>query len=269
MPPVLEQCRQGLIDFLGPTLPEISVRRAAVGLLFSAVVLDTGHAGAAHTPAADLLEGPGPHRLDRPGDLDGLPAGELIAWAGHDHPLKSALGVAGLNALTALALDRGLPGVRTVEDMDGVDALGLAPGQLVAMIGAFLPFIRTLAKRGHRMVVIERHPHLVPADLKAVFRPPGETAAALGLADAVIISGTTLINQTLDEILDAVAPGKPVVLAGPTASFYPLPLFARGVKGLAGCRVIDPERLLAVVTQAGAGRDVLRGGAKKVVFVPE
>jgi uncharacterized protein (DUF4213/DUF364 family) len=258
-----------LIDFLGPDLAGISVQRAAIGVLFSAVILDTGHGGTAHTPAADLLEGPGPHRLDRPGELEGFSADELISWAGHDHPLKSALGVAGLNALTSLALDRGLPGVKTVDDIDGVDALGLVPGQLVAMVGAFLPFIRTLAKRGHRMVVFERHPHLVPADLKDAFRPPEEMAAALDAADAVIISGTTLVNQTLDEILDAVAPGKPVVLAGPTASFWPGPLFKRGVKGLAGCRVVDPERLLAVVSQAGAGRDVLRGGAKKVVFVPD
>ncbi len=177
--------------------------------------------------------------------------------------------MAGLNALTALALDRGLPGVRTVEDIDGVDALGLAPGQAVAMVGAFRPFLKTLAKRGHPVVVIERHPHLVPSDWEVDLRPPADTATVLGQADAVIVSGTTLINQTLDKILDAVAPGKPVVLAGPTASFNPLPLFRRGVKGLAGCRVIDPERLLSVVTQAGAGRDVLRSGAEKVLFVPD
>lgn len=269
MPVILQQCRQELIDFLGPTLKTISVKRAVVGLLFSAVVLDTGHAGAAHTPAAYVLERPGPHRLDRPGDLDGLAAEELLGWAGHDHPLKSALGVAGLNALTALALDRGLPGVKTVGDIDGVDALGLAPGQSVAMVGAFRPFIRTLAQRGHPVKVIERHPHLVPTDFQVDVRPPAETAALLDQADAVIVSGTTLVNRTLDEILDAVAPGKPVVLAGPTASFCPAPLFRRGVKALAGCRVIDPERLLAVVTQAGAGRDVLRAAARKVVFVPE
>ncbi len=47
---ILEECKRELTDFLGPTLAGISVRRAAVGLLFSAVVLDTGHAGAAHTP---------------------------------------------------------------------------------------------------------------------------------------------------------------------------------------------------------------------------
>jgi len=269
MPKILAQCRQKLSDVLGLTLDSISVGRAAVGLLFSAVVLNTGHAGAAHTPAADLLSGPGPHRLDRPGDLEGLPAEELLAWAGHDHPLKSALGVAGLNALTALALDRGLPGVKTVEDMDGVDALGLAPGQSVAMVGAFRPFIRTLARRGHPVVVIERHPHLVPVDLAADVRPPAETAATLARADAVIVSGTTLVNRTLDEILDAVAPGQPVVLAGPTASFCPPPLFRRGVRALAGCRAIDPDRLLAVITQAGAGRDVLRDAARKVVFVPD
>ncbi|MDP7370876.1 MAG: DUF364 domain-containing protein, partial [Nitrospinota bacterium] len=58
-----------------------------------------------------------------------------------------------------------------------------------------------------------------------------------------------------------------VVLAGPTASPWPPPFFARGVHLLGGIRVLDGERILQIVSEGGSGY-FFEDGAEKICMVP-
>lgn len=57
--------------------------------------------------------------------------------------------------------------------------------------------------------------------------------------EAVVATGSTLANDSVDLIAGL---GKPLYLVGPTASVYPAPLFAHGVRGVGGMRIRDVER---------------------------
>ena len=61
----------------------------------------------------------------------------------------------------------------------------------------------------------------------------------------VIITAATLLNNTVDTILDYTAEAKQAVVVGPTAGFFPDPLFSRGVTAVGGTEIIRPDSLIA------------------------
>jgi hypothetical protein len=59
----------------------------------------------------------------------------------------------------------------------------------------------------------------------------------------VLCSASVLINDTLDELLDACAGARSFELVGPSGSGLPDPLFRRGVSAVGGIAFERPERL--------------------------
>ncbi|MHB8766976.1 MAG: Rossmann-like domain-containing protein [Deferrisomatales bacterium] len=66
---------------------------------------------------------------------------------------------------------------------------------------------------------------------------------SLGLL-ALSAADTVVLNGSLDEVLAHRAPGSLVSLVGPTAGYFPDPLFARGIDLVGGRVVTDGPRLL-------------------------
>src|SRR5512147_2110974 len=89
---------------------------------------------------------------------------------------------------------------------------------------------------------------------------------ALRKATVVIISGSALVEGNFDELLAETRGARRVILAGPTASPWPPPLFAAGIDVLGGIRVLDGARLLEIVSEGGSGY-LLEGVAEKISFV--
>jgi uncharacterized protein (DUF4213/DUF364 family) len=72
-------------------------------------------------------------------------------------------------------------------------------------------------------------------------------------ADVLIITGVTLVNHTLESILEAARPDAEIAVIGPTASLLPDALFARGVRVVGGVWVKKPDQLLDVLAAGGSG----------------
>jgi uncharacterized protein (DUF4213/DUF364 family) len=53
------------------------------------------------------------------------------------------------------------------------------------------------------------------------FRPASEAASVVPEADVVLITGTTLLNNTLEKLLALCQPKARVVLVGPTVGLLP------------------------------------------------
>ena len=169
-------------------------------------------------------------------------------------PIKAAVAIAALNALSAVCWERELAGdYRIRMDTDALDVVRMPVDRSVAVIGAFVPVLRKLKARGGRWWVIEQDPQTLRGDEMRHFIPADESRETIAAADVLIITGVTLVNHTLEPILAAARADAEIAVIGPTASLLPDALFARGVRVVGGVRVKKPDELLDVLAAGGSG----------------
>lgn len=266
----------GVIDTwladLGRVLKEepLQVPEVRIGVFYTAAQLSSGQVGVAFTPRdlTDTVCCPRSAASGPPaGQLAGQDAWALARFALSPIPLRRALGVAVLNALSALALARiGVPGGQVLAGKDALEAAGVLPEDRVALVGSFLPFIKALKDRVAQLWVVDKHPEALKAEELPFWRSPDEAAAVLAKASVVIATGSALVEGGMDALLEAARRARRVVLAGPTASPWPPPFFDRGVHVLGGLRVLDGRKMLQIVSEGGAGYS-FQQAAEKVCIV--
>lgn len=219
-----------------------------VGLGYTAVRLDDGSCGLAATMRDEISACC--TLLERAGALSDQRADSLAELALSPDSLEATLGVATINAILG---SRALEGESTESDI--VRDLAITERDSVGMIGYFGPLIGPIRKSCRELYIFERR---LPAFEAAVggnllgdalrIYPDWAAELLLPKCDAVLISGTTVINKTLDHLL-ALCRGR-VALVGPTVPLSEI--FARyGVSFLFGSRVRDPERVLRIVSEGG------------------
>lgn len=228
-----------------------------IGVFYTAAVLSTGHAGVAFTPRdlSDTVCCPRTAAEAPPaGRMAGRDAWELADYARSRVALRRPVGVAVLNALSALAMERfGIPGGQERRGLDALVAAGIQPDDRVAMVGAFVPFIKALKGKVEQLWIVDRHRDALKADEQDFWRAPEEAAATLGQASVAIITGSALVEGGLDELLAATRQARRVVMAGPTASPWPPTFFERGVHVLGGIRITDGPKILQITSEGGSG----------------
>lgn len=250
----------------------IRVSDVRIGVFYTAAQLSSGEVGLAFTPRdlADTVCCPrSAAAAPQSGRLAGQDAWALARDALSPVPLRRAVGVALLNALSALAMKRyGVPGGQLVAGMDALEAAEVRPDDQVAMVGAFAPFIKDLKGKVARLSVIDKHREGLKPDEMQFLRSPEDADALLPQASVVVISGSALVEGGIDALLEAARGARRVVLAGPTASPWPPPFFERGVHVLGGIRVQDGRAILQLVSEGGSGYFFERA-AEKVCIVRE
>ena len=174
--------------------------------------------------------------------LVGLPSNELASWYGCTDEARRTLGFAAINALSQSLFRRA--GYSPDPAPDSVGGLDPGPSDHVGMIGLFPPLIGPILRSGARLTVLELRPDLIMDNPRyRATLDPGELAAC----NKVVSTGTVILNDTLDAALSACRRADYVTMVGPTAGFVPDPLFARGVDGVGGTRVVDPAGLRAAL----------------------
>ncbi|WP_209478156.1 Rossmann-like domain-containing protein [Thermococcus stetteri] len=169
--------------------------------------------------------------------------------------IERTLGIAAVNAVSQYHLDvSNLPDVDVVELVEGFDR--------VAVIGNMPPVVRALREKGIETLVFERNPKLWDRDtysdaLEYVLLPK---------AEAVIASGSALVNGTLEMILDRAKNAELIVLTGPSAQIHPELVKGTGITHLAAMKVVNLERALLGL-KLGSFRGFEEGNRKYVVRV--
>ena len=270
-PALLAETTDLLHAILGPDLAGLTVSRVVVGLFFTGVMLSDGATGACATPLRELREAvccpSSAAAMPLPGKLAGRPAGDLLRQLDAPDPIRRAVGVAAMNALTAAAwARRPSPAVSLEPGVDAYDAARIRPGERVVVVGAFVPFLKALKAAGQDWTVLEQDRATLKPDELAHFRPAAEAEAVLPAADVVLITGTTLLNDTLAGLLGLARPDARVVVVGPTVGLLPDVLLARGADILGGIRVTDPEGFLDCLAEGGSGYHFFGRSAEKLVL---
>ena len=247
------------IDDLKEVLKDepLAVEDIRIGVFYTAVKLSNGHVGVAFTPRGltDSVCCP-QSAAEAPlaGSLNGRGAWSLADYALSRAALRRAVGVATLNALSALALARQeIPEAVVLPGVDALDAAKIQAEDRVVLVGAFVPFIKKLRHYVAALWVIDKHPEALRPDERYLWHPAEDAPELFGKASLVIMTGSTLVEGGTDDLLQSVRSPCRVVMAGPTASPWPPTFFARGVDALAGIRVTDGPGLLETVSQGGSG----------------
>jgi len=85
-------------------------------------------------------------------------------------------------------------------------------------------------------------------------------------ADVLLMTGSTIVNDTMDDLLALARPDARVVLVGPSVPLMPDILAAKGVDVLATIRISDPDRFLDVLAEGGGAQGMFDGSADLVVL---
>lgn len=175
------------------------------------------------------------------GHLHEKSARELAEYARSENPLEVSLGFAAINSL--LEVDES----RAVEINAGQVLAERGRAKNVALIGHF-PFIPKLREAVANLWVIEQRPGQGEY-------PASAAADLLPQADLVAITGTALMNHTLDNLLSFCRPASPIMILGPSTPLSPI-LFAHGATLLSGARVVDEAAARRTIGQGASFRQV-------------
>jgi uncharacterized protein len=210
-----------------------------VGLGYTAVALEDGRCGLAYTLREQEHESC--TVIADAGTLMGRKASELISWIKQPDEIACAIGLATANAL--------FPIPDGAAQSDILEMLSPRSEDAVGMIGYFGPLVGPIRKSCRVLHIFERKP--IP-DLGVL--PDSAAGDILPQCQVVVISATTLLNRTIDELLNHCGSAREIAILGPSTPFVSEPFKKRGVTILSGIQVLDTPRILQVVSEAGGTR---------------
>lgn len=255
---LLADLHASVLARLGPEAGQLTIARAVLGIFFTGVKLSNGAGGLCATPIKSVPEAvccpSSAKAMPTPGKIAGRPAAQILEDLYRPQDLRRALAIATLNALAeTLWLRDGAPAGAELRDGDAFDALTIAAGQRVALVGAFPPYMRELRRRGQPFHVLEMDPATLKAEELPFYAPAEQAPEIVPQAEVFITTGTTLINGSLDGLLRLLRPGAQAAVIGPTATLLPEPYARRGVTAVGGTRVLAADELLEILAEGGSG----------------
>ena len=231
---------KSILEELIATLPKepVPARSVVIGAHWTAVC--SRSCGLATTVQSDK-----PHDHETfvrdAGHLHEKTAQELAEYALSDNTLEAGVGIAAINSLL------------NVDERDAVEInasevlMTRGAGKDVALVGHF-PFIPRLRTATRNLWVIEQHP-------ASDEHPAVSAREFIPRADVVALTGSALINHTLDDLLALCRPDALVLVLGPTTPLSPV-LFRHGAGIIAGSRIVDETAVLQAISQGANFRQV-------------
>jgi len=189
------------------------------------------------------------------GPLTEMTALELARCCLGGDTAKASIGLAAINSLLDVDPDKytGVDGLQIVREM--------GKGKNISIIGHF-PFMDDIAREAKNLWVIEKQPR--PGDY-----PEEKGKDFLPQSDIVVISSTTLINNTLSGILGLCREGSVKMLLGPTTPLSGV-LFEYGIDMLAGSVVTEKDVVLRSVSEGATFMQLkMRGGIRFVSMIKD
>lgn len=149
---------------------------------------------------------------------------------------ECSVGMAVINAVSQNVFHRA--GYVPDAAVDSLGSLDIRNGDHIGMVGYFPSLVRRLRELGSRVTVIERKEKFIGTDGGITIVPDPERLRG---CNKIVSTASTLLNNTIDGILEYTRDAESISIIGPTAGFFPDPLFARGVTAVGGTQILDAD----------------------------
>ncbi len=246
----------------------VTIEKVQIGIFLTAVKLSNGYAGVAGSELDSTINCC--HKQKRefgdftPGNISGHKIVDLF-----NHPVNSILldrvKLAVLNAVSSEIVAQSK--YQIIEDKDPFELLDLSGQKTISIVGAFQTYIKKLSKSDHKLYVLELNESALDDDQKQYYVPAENASRILPLSDIIIITGLTLLNNTLDDLLKHIPANKQVIVVGPTAGLIPDILFKHHITIIGSTKITDPDRMFTIVSEGGAGFHLFQYCAKKICLL--
>jgi uncharacterized protein (DUF4213/DUF364 family) len=227
---------------------QVEVEILCIGLGYTAVTTSDGGIGLAYTYFKDKT---GCMLLNKAVDYEGRPASELLEIIKSDNTIERSMALALINALNYK------DALKLPEDKENTimfEKVGIRAGTNVAMVGYFGPLVNTLNQRNVNLEILDESRNLGQED--DFYKKLDEWA------DVLLLTSTSILNNTSEKILGHAHPDIKTVMLGPSTpmigdAFEHLP-----VHMLAGTVPIDKAKILKTVRH-GMGTPILHKFSRK------
>ena len=245
----MSKIHEMLFDYFQKPAAEHCIDTLTVGLKYTAVMVQR-QAGVAYS----WYNGRCCTGSDDYTDYEGCTAKDLLEKLNSENPLDVTKALALVNALNMMraATFPEDTSVRTI-----ADTIKAGPGRKIVMVGLFRPVVSQLRELGVDLYI---------ADINQGIGSSEELYNKLGSwAEAAVITSTSIIGGTFDEMMTARKKHIPTVLLGPSTPMVPEIFQEYGVDLLAGTVPLSMEKTISIIRQGGGTRDFQKFG-KKVVY---
>jgi len=254
----------------GKHFDTVKIEKFVAGIYFTAVKLTSGYCGLAYSNI-NALDCCTDNRKKgfadfTPGNFKGQKVVDLINSTDQS-ALMTTLRLAALNALSAeLMADSKY---RIIENMDPIELVDLTGRKQVCLVGAFLSYIKKISQSNSVLKIVELNENAVPEEYRQYYVPAELSNDTIANSDIVIITGSSLANNTLGHLLEIISAKTQVILVGPTSSLLPDVLFAHGVDIIGATRITDNDKMLEMVAEGASGFHLFKSCASKICIVNE
>ncbi len=232
-----------LKDIIQSLKADSPVREVRKGIFWTAVL--SKHCGLASTMIYESCSQEDKESLQF-SPLTEKAALELAQYVFSNNISDVSVGLAAINSL--IDIDES----RCTEVNAGDLLMSLSEKKNVSVIGHF-PFSDELKEVANNLWIIEKR--LRPGDY-----PERDAEIYLPQSDIIAISSTTLINHTLDAILQ-LCPKKSIkILLGPSTPMSEV-VFDYGIDIISGSKVIDEEKVLKYISEGANFRQLKQTGS--------
>ena len=239
---------QKLYNLFQQKAREVKVELLCLGLGYTAVTLSDGGIGLSYTHFEDKKSC---MLLNRHIDYEEQPALQLLEKIKSDHPVERSMALALVNALNYTdAL--GYPEDRKNQIM--FEEFNIGEGTRAAMVGFIGPLVELLNQKQATVEVLDASRNMGHKE---------DFYAKLGnWADVLLLTSTSILNNTTEEILQNAHPKVKTVMLGPSTPMVAAAFDHLPVHMLAGTVPIDKADVLKAIRH-GMGTPVLQKFSRK------
>jgi uncharacterized protein (DUF4213/DUF364 family) len=251
-------------------IKEVRIDRVAAGVYMTAVGLSDGSYGLAGMYADPQKQVCTPVNREfgqfSPGKITGQWLTDLLITSAQSDVLNSVR-LAAINAVSSTITQKSV--YKIISDCDPADLIQFEKPLNICIVGAFQSYINRFADTMHKLKVLELNQNSLTESQQRFFVPASRASDVIPEADVLFVTGLTLVNNTIDDLLNLISAHTKVILVGPSGGLLPEMLFSKGIQIIGSVRIINPEQTFRIISEGGAGYHLFRGAAQKICIVNE
>lgn len=235
-----------IVEYVKPLAGDLTIENVIIGMAYTGVTLSNGKGGLAFS--FRNLMGHTCGVMKKPGTICGTPVTEALDWVMGDNIAAAAIGTACINAILNQGYQVGPEISKTVHCNED---------DVVGMVGWFCPLVKKYQNAKEFYIFEQDYKNVKSTGIEQIL-PDSESVKYLPKCNKVVMTGTSFINKTMDELLSACNPDAEIILVGASTPMCPEVFKDYHVTYLAGAQVTDVEGMMHVVAEGGGGRDLFR-----------